>query len=46
MDNADGYAHYFNATPGSVSFGWMMHSSTLPEWSQATAVAFKAPRAK
>src|SRR5262249_50981542 len=35
MDNADGYAHYYNSTATLVSFGWVMHSSQLPEDSLA-----------
>jgi len=41
FDNADGYAHYYSSTASSVSFGWQMHSSELPETSLAMAVGFK-----
>lgn len=42
MDNSDGYGHYFNSTGGAVSFGWDMNSSSLPNSSEAMAIAFKA----
>jgi hypothetical protein len=42
LDNSDGYAHYYNTGTSPVSFGWVMNSSTLPEYSAAVAIAFKA----
>jgi hypothetical protein len=42
MENADGYAHYYNPTTQPVAFGWLMNSSTLPEASAGVAIAFKA----
>lgn len=42
MDNADGYAHYFNPAASAVSFDWLMNSSGLPETSTAVAIAFKS----
>jgi hypothetical protein len=42
FDNADGYAHYYSSSTSSVSFGWQMHSSELPETSLAMAVGFKS----
>jgi hypothetical protein len=42
MDNADGYAHYYNSSTAPVSFGWVMNSSMLREQSVAIAIAFKA----
>jgi chitodextrinase len=41
FDNADGYAHYYSSSTAPVSFGWVMHSSTIPETSLAWAVGFK-----